>query len=156
MRQLDSIVGIQPVLRISLASLAVGALLAVGLKIAIPQVILPAIWKMLLIVPGAVLYVLLIFAILSVVPRRIVICRERIVVEHSKKQLIECSSVETAWLVIHRCHRVRLKLRYRDADGHYRTCKIGIAESIDLQTLRDLLPVATIVRYVVQNPDQRN
>lgn len=138
---MDRIVGIKALTRISLGSLAFGMVLVLGLKLAMPQIVLPPIWQMILILPGGVLYALVIVVVLILIPRRIVVSRDRIVIEHSKKRLLECSSIRTSWLLVHGTNKVRLKLGYLDAGGRYRICRIGLTPTIDLQTLCDLLPV---------------
>lgn len=120
-------------------------MIIVGLKLAIPNLVVPQLWKLLLIFPGVVGYLLLYMSLLTVIPQRIVIRRDKIIVEHSQKHVIDTSSVSKIWLYAHPSNRLRMKIRFAHA-GRPRTRTIGIASHINLDKLCNLLPCHVTVR----------
>ncbi|MCC7334862.1 MAG: hypothetical protein IT422_07190 [Pirellulaceae bacterium] len=129
-----------------LASILIGGTIVVWLRLATPNFVIPQVWKLLLIFPGVVLYLLFYLSLLTIIPQRIVIRRDKIIVEHSQKRVIETSSVSKIWLYAHTSDKLRMKVRFKAHDNKHRIRTIGIASHVNLDRLCNLLPCPVIVR----------
>ena len=85
--------------------------------------------------PALVLFLILQLTLLTLIPQRIVVRRDKVIIEHSQKRVIETSSISKAWLVINSSDRIRLKLCY-ELDGRRKNLTVGVAAAVDLAELK--------------------
>jgi len=142
---MNTVVSAGALTRIAVCSLVIAVPLVVGLRVAVPQVPLPPIWKLLLILPGVILYLVFYLSVLTVIPQRVIIRPDKIVIEHTQQRTITGTAIRKIWLTVHRGNKIRLKIAYL-ANGHNRTRTIGVGMHVDLGRLSDLLPQPPIVR----------
>jgi len=144
-RQMNTVVSADALTRIVVCSLVIAVPLVVGLRMAMPQVALPPIWKLLLILPGVILYLVFYLSVLTVIPQRVIIRPEKIVIEHAQQLTLTSTAIRKIWLTVHRESKIRLKIAYL-ANGHSRTRTLGVGMHVDLGKLSGLLPQPPIVR----------
>jgi hypothetical protein len=132
--------------RMALATAIVAAALIVGLKWAIPQIVLPNLGVLLLAFPAILLIVVLQFGLLVLIPPTVTIRPERIFVRHGQSCLmIDAKTIKAAYLTVHAGDRIRLRICYAK-DNTVRSRVIGVPSTVDLDRLTALLPIAPEVR----------
>jgi hypothetical protein len=132
--------------RMALVTAIVAAALIVGLKWAIPQIVLPNVGVLLLAFPAILLTVVLQFGLLVLIPPIATIRPEGILVQHGQSALrIDAKTMTAAYLTVHTGDRIRLRICYAKND-HVRSRSIGVPPTVDLDRLIALLPIAPEVR----------
>ena len=130
----------------ALVTAIVAAALIVGLKWAIPQIVLPNVGELLLAFPAILLIVILQFGLLVLIPPTVTIRPERIFVQHGQSNLrIDAKTITGAYLTVHAGDRIRLRIRHTRYDT-VKSRVIGVSSTVDLDRLIALLPIAPEVR----------
>ena len=135
----------------SIRNICAGTLVSCGvivivLKIAVPGLVLPNLWHVILALPLILLALVLQFGILAVFPPSVTLRPSRFSKSHGQTGVqIKAEQFVAIQLFVHRQDRIRLKLRYRRRDRLH-TLLIGVPNSVDLDQLVTMLPISPKIR----------
>jgi hypothetical protein len=145
-RQLRCLLNPTSLIRISLVTAFLAAVIVWGLKWVMPQVILPNLWPLLLALPGILLLLILQTSLLTLIPPTATVRPDKICVQHSESMsIVDAASIARTYIIVFSNQRIRLRICYL----HKEKCKsltIGVPPTVDLERLAELLPVWPIVR----------
>lgn len=144
--QMNHVLNPVTLIRMALVTLIVATGMIVGLKWAIPQIVLPNFGILLLAFPAILVIVVLQFGLLVLIPPTATIRPESIFVQHGQSALrIDAKTIIAAYLTVHAGDRIRLRICYTRNDK-LKSRVIGVPPTVDLDRLTEFLPVALVVR----------
>lgn len=144
--QMNHMLSPASLVRMALVTAIVAAALIVGLKWAMPQIVLPNVGVLLLAFPAILFTVVLQFGLLVLIPPIATIRPERILVQYGQSGLmIDAKAIKAVSLTVHAGDRIRLRLCYAK-DNTVKSRVIGVPPTVDLDRLIALLPIAPEVR----------
>jgi len=145
-RQLRCLLNPTSLIRISLVTAFLAAVIVWGLKWVMPQVILPNLWPLLLALPGILLLLILQTSLLTVIPPTATVWPDKICVQHGDStSIVQAASVSKTFITVFSDQRIRLRICYH-RKSKCRSLAIGVPTTVDLERLAELLPVWPIVR----------
>ena len=135
------LLGFKLIARVSIVSLFVGAVIVIGVKIAMPQIQLPPLWRMLLVFPTFYAYVLLMLVVHALIPSRIGVHKDRIhVMTGQSHWVVKSEAIQATRIVIYELDRIRLRVYY-DHKNKLRSRTFGVGRRVNLDTLAEALAV---------------
>jgi hypothetical protein len=141
-----SILNRRSIVRICIGSLVACGAIVLALKLAFPALVVPNLLHLAMTVPLFLLVFALQFAVLAVFPPNVTLRSDRLQKSHGQSGLrIKSDQFVTTQIIVHRYDCVRLKIRYRQR-ARDRTLVIGVAPSVDLDQLVEILPIAPAIR----------
>lgn len=145
-RQLRCLLNLASLIRISLVTAFLAALIVWGLQWMMPQVILPNLWPLLLALPGILLLLILQTSLLTLIPPTATIWPDKVCVQHGDSaRIVDAASIAKTYIIVFSNQRIRLRICYvRRAKRQ--SLAIGVPPTVDLDRLAELLPVWPIVR----------
>lgn len=143
---MNHIVNTASLIRIILVTAFVTAAMIVGVKLAVPQIVLPNLWRLFFALPTILVLLVLQLGVLTLIPPIATIRSDRILVQHGQSaMIIEAKAVTATYLTVHSDDRIRLRICYTRRSGT-RTRAIGVPPTVDFDLLSKLLPIAPVVR----------
>jgi hypothetical protein len=134
------------ILRVTLASALIFSLIVAACKAALPQLQLDFLWRAAAAVPGIYLYLLAMLTLHIIIPPRVELRPNRIVIQHGQStHHIDAKSIVRTRLVIFAPNRIRLRITLRQG-RRVRTTTLGVSPKVNLQDLYDLLPITPTIR----------
>jgi hypothetical protein len=123
------------IVRASIVAVIVGAAIVIGLKIAIPMIQLPPLWKMLSALPVFYAYVLIMWLVHTLIPSRVDIRKDRIhAVTGQSQWMVKSDAVRGARIVVFAPDRIRLRIFYQRKD-QLRSRTFGVGRRVSLDRL---------------------
>lgn len=144
--QLNQILNRASLIRIALGTLVVSAAIVAGFKWAVPQMVLPNLWPLVFALPVIVLGIVAQLGLLTLIPPKVTIRSDKILVQHGQSAtIIAPETVSATYLTVHADDRIRLRICYtKKAKAKSRV--IGIPPTIDFDRLSEMLPITPVVR----------
>jgi hypothetical protein len=137
------------ILRVACLTAIAFAVILGGAKLALPQLQLGGVWWALLALPGIYVYLMLMTALHVAIPPRVYLGLNRIVIQHGKNaEVIFSASIKRASVVVFAKDCIRLHIWYSHKvwrKSIVRSKKIGVAPSVNLNELCQLLPTPPVV-----------
>ncbi|MEO1527877.1 MAG: hypothetical protein AAFX06_20795 [Planctomycetota bacterium] len=132
--------------RIVIVSVLVSVVLIGALKLAVPGFAIPNLGGLLAALPAILLLLTLQSGMLSVIPPRVTLRRDRLEKHHGQTALrVHSENILSAQVYVHREDRIRLKLRFKGRKRE-QTLVLGVSPDVDLDQLVGLLPVVPVIR----------
>ncbi len=122
------------------------AAIVIVLKIAVPALVIPNLWRVVAAVPMLLLLLVVQFGILAVIPPSVTLRPDRLQKSHGQTGLrITADQFVAIQLYVHRQDLIRLKVRYRRRDRLH-TLVLGVPCSVDLDQMIAMLPISPKIR----------
>jgi hypothetical protein len=144
--QLNHITNPVSLVRITLATVVVSAAVVAGFNWAVPQFVLPNLWPIVFALPAILLLLVAQFGILALIPPRVTIRADTILVQHGQSAtIIDPKTVTATYLTFHPDDRIRLRICYTKK-SKAKSRVIGVPPSVDFNKLSQMLPIMPVVR----------
>jgi hypothetical protein len=129
------------ILRISVLSIVVGGAIVAAVEWAVPLVVLPPWWKLLLVLPGFYAYAAVMVLVHAVIPSQVKVCKKHIhIMTGQSHWVVKAEAIRKTRIVVFRADRIRLRVWY-ERKGRTGTRTAAIGRGVDLRRLSDLLPI---------------
>lgn len=143
--ELNLILNPTSLIRISVGTAFVSAGIIAGFKWAVPQMVLPNLWPLVLALPAIVLMFVAQCGILTLIPPTVTIRADKILVQHGESaSIIYTKDVTAIYLVFHPDDRIRLRICYTKK-SKTRSRVIGVPPTVDFNRLSEMLPIVPVV-----------
>jgi hypothetical protein len=127
--------------RITVFSVALGAVMIAVVKAANPMIQLPPVWKMLLALPAFYGYVLVMLLVHAALPSHVEVRKDRMhAMTGQSHWVVKSEAVRRTRIVVFAVHRVRLRVFYFHK-GRVRSRTLGVAGKLNLDELANALAV---------------
>jgi hypothetical protein len=129
----------ETVVRVSIISVVLGAAIVIGLKMVLPMIQLPPLWKMLLALPTFYAYVLLMLLVHALIPSRIEVRKDRMhVMTGQSHWVVKSEAIRSTRIVVFEPDRIRLRVFYQHKDK-LRSRTFGVGRRVNLDLLSEVL-----------------
>ena len=123
------------IVRASIVAIIVGAVIVVGLRVALPLIQLPPLWKMLAALPAFYAMMGVNLGVYALLPSRVEIRKDRIhVITGQSQWMVQSKAVRGTRIVIFAPDRIRLRIFYQHKD-ELRSRNLAIGRFVSLDQL---------------------
>lgn len=144
--QIHQILNPVSLIRISFVTAILSAAIIVAFKWAMPQLVLPNLWPILVAFPAIIIGLVAQLGFLLLLPPIVIVRPDKILVANGESAVtIAADTVLETHLTFHAAGRIRLRICYTKG-SRTESRVIGVPTTLDFDRLSKLLPIAPIVR----------
>jgi hypothetical protein len=144
--ELNHILNPASLIRIAVGTAIVSVAIIAGFKWAVPRMVLPNLWPLVLALPAIVLMLVAQCGILTLIPPTVTVRTDKILVQHGQSvTIIDSKTVTATYLTFHPDDRIRLRICYTKK-SKTRSRVIGVPPTVDFNRLSEMLPMVPAVR----------